>query len=761
MNAIRKGKQVSGYIHALAEVLAANGGMIFGLIILFLIGSSSQVQDSAVLAAEYPQLMWWIPIATLCSLFFVASKLAAERLRLRAEQIAEEFYLQSSQLMFFAKLVVPYSLVAHTLLFAGYVAPQLWTMTSTGVMVSLFFLTALLEVHYSHRGVFPRYRTLLLVVLTACCIVLIGVSLSVEVNRRIGSVGILIFAVGVWAAGLNTVYLWIQYTLRLPGIFIMVTAIVIILLLPGSPGVVPSDSRERIHRRIPNATSHLRDWLLARYESDPGHPIPVFMVAAEGGGIRAAYWAARRLAILNEDVHGALVKNIFAYSGVSGGALGIATFHDSATNPGFAPYRVADVLDEFYAQDFLSPVLGRLMFVEPWRPLLRPWLDDVRRDTTFEQQLAKDWKRITASESFSMPFLRALSRPGIRVPPVMVFNTTRAESGLRVILSNVEFGERFSMRRKNLFAMKYPWGNVDLSLVESIHLSARFPIISPPADIRLPFHERFGVLKSQKDGETEYVYPSGCDLYSSPDDSRCGRWGIRRWGTLVDGGYIDNSGVASLRELYTEIARARAQAEPNEIVNNEEKLFRQLIRRVSLHILLMTTSHPASEAEIFTDPVELFMSDTEAMLRTMLQARAARAGTEVELLLEEIRSQTRGLEKYCGVWQHYASKALHQIPSMKTLKRAGRNCERFGDSFSNIQMQLHHLKPLPDLRPGLKRMLGVCGEVENLVEPPLGWSLSVNTRNVIRCSTEVARLPGYGELRNYAEYWASSETSLD
>jgi len=54
-------------------------------------------------------------------------------------------------------------------------------------------------------------------------------------------------------------------------------------------------------------------------------PYPVFIVSAEGGGIRAAFWTAGLLCAIQDEEPG-FANHVLGISGVSGGSLGAATF---------------------------------------------------------------------------------------------------------------------------------------------------------------------------------------------------------------------------------------------------------------------------------------------------------------------------------------------------------------------------------------------------------------------------------------------------
>jgi hypothetical protein len=76
----------------------------------------------------------------------------------------------------------------------------------------------------------------------------------------------------------------------------------------------------------PDLAEHTRRWLRQRQAEAPSDTrIPVYIVAAEGGGIRAAYWTASVLSAL-QDRQPQFSRHVFAISGVSGGSLGAAVF---------------------------------------------------------------------------------------------------------------------------------------------------------------------------------------------------------------------------------------------------------------------------------------------------------------------------------------------------------------------------------------------------------------------------------------------------
>src|SRR5690606_37338373 len=73
----------------------------------------------------------------------------------------------------------------------------------------------------------------------------------------------------------------------------------------------------------PSLHQHFDAWrqLLPDHEHSP-----VFVVAAAGGGLRAAYWTALLLAEMDDRTCGQFGRHVLAASGVSGGSLGLALY---------------------------------------------------------------------------------------------------------------------------------------------------------------------------------------------------------------------------------------------------------------------------------------------------------------------------------------------------------------------------------------------------------------------------------------------------
>ncbi len=94
----------------------------------------------------------------------------------------------------------------------------------------------------------------------------------------------------------------------------------------GAAPSLPKMANPALHDRRP-ITKAFEDWLAARNDrKDYGDtPYPVFIVAAQGGGIYAASTASAFLTRMQDECSG-FGQHVFAISGVSGGAVGATVF---------------------------------------------------------------------------------------------------------------------------------------------------------------------------------------------------------------------------------------------------------------------------------------------------------------------------------------------------------------------------------------------------------------------------------------------------
>ena len=298
---------------------------------------------------------------------------------------------------------------------------------------------------------------------------------------------------------------------------------------------------------------------------------PVFIVAAQGGGIYAAHNAARFLARV-QDLCPAFRQHLFAISSVSGGSVGSATFAaalhaEKATPdtgalagaacpkiaeflagervedldvPGPVEQRVARVL----TKDFLSPLVGGFLFsdfTQLFLPFAVPAFDRARSlEYTLENSadgMLKVQKPTGEPTNLLKSDFQSHWTPDNNMPALLL-NTTDVGSGKRVIISPFDI-DPLHPKDKDLCVLANLEREVEGAEVtvksKSLHIplstaafaSARFPWVTPASTVTL-----------QNDCITT--------------NSRA---------RLVDGGYVENSGIETALDLIEKLNSVRGTSD--------------------------------------------------------------------------------------------------------------------------------------------------------------------------------------------------------
>lgn len=257
--------------------------------------------------------------------------------------------------------------------------------------------------------------------------------------------------------------------------------------------------------------------------------IPLILVAAEGGGIRAAYWTASVLGRI-QDEYPCFADQLFAQSGVSGGSLGIAVFaaalaedRDRASSgcrrrePGSVEAMGQAVLGE----DFLAPVLAALLYPDLLQRILPVPIAHFDRARALEVSWEQAWERHARETGAARP--SRLADPVDRLwqdsaghwMPALLLNSTLVESGKRLMTSNLRLtpAEFADVEDTHRFYDAHA-----LPLSAAVHLSARFTFVSPAGTLR-------------RDGTV--------------------------YGRAVDGGYFENSGTTAALEILDVLERMK------------------------------------------------------------------------------------------------------------------------------------------------------------------------------------------------------------
>ena len=247
----------------------------------------------------------------------------------------------------------------------------------------------------------------------------------------------------------------------------------------------------------------------------------IVAISAAGGGIQAAAWTARILQGLvevaaDEDMN-RFLERIVVLSGVSGGSVGLA------------PFALALHADdrELLKSDQITSAAGTSSLdrvAATWATLdMLPFRISTDRGLALQNAWAARWKSIGLPPGKRLSeFTEAGGEPKRLRAPGIMFNATSMTTGERLILgTTVPTVPRASRPSFMQSAVVERGGGTrspeyraltvapDLELATAARLSATFPLVSPAAHCR------------------------GCE-------------GIDQF--VVDGGYIDNSGVESMAE---------------------------------------------------------------------------------------------------------------------------------------------------------------------------------------------------------------------
>lgn len=303
--------------------------------------------------------------------------------------------------------------------------------------------------------------------------------------------------------------------------------------------------------------SEIDHWIAVSQRDEKPAPY-IFFVNAAGGGIRAAYWTASVLGRIT-DCSAQFPDRLFAISGVSGGSLGGVIYaaqlrntldeegkqHVSPAAPPLCerhPLSVADVplpvgqyqsqAKQILAHDFLTPALGNYFFRDVASAFL-PLAVGQDRAVVFEHEMSNAWRahceraqqggRAACEpnnlDDTSFFALRRSQQREFYLPtllesawhPILLLNGTHQETGKRIITSHIKITQ-------DIFTDAYDFisgmTHADIPIAAAVLNSARFPAISPS-----------GVIMDNNNGRVE------------------------TFGHIVDGGYFENNGAATLEEL--------------------------------------------------------------------------------------------------------------------------------------------------------------------------------------------------------------------
>jgi hypothetical protein len=262
------------------------------------------------------------------------------------------------------------------------------------------------------------------------------------------------------------------------------------------------------------------------------------VVAAEGGGIHAGAWTTHVLRTLENEYAGrvkgmhlrdSFAKHIVCVSGVSGGSYGLMYWVDSygrAGGPASSDYQSGTtyrLTEERATRSSLEASIRGLVYHDIWRtfmpvaPALRGWDRGsfLENEWVLPPQMSgnEEYRGRSLADTTMRDWLRDA---GARLRPAVLFNCMNADSGQPVVFSTTTLADS---EDNDLPSWEYRRlrKNEDVPVVTAVRCSASFPFVCPAA---------------------------------SPETDRKGTM------HLVDGGYYDNFGMASLNR-WLDLAASR------------------------------------------------------------------------------------------------------------------------------------------------------------------------------------------------------------
>ncbi|HZM33735.1 MAG TPA: hypothetical protein VFC18_04505, partial [Burkholderiales bacterium] len=382
----------------------------------------------------------------------------------------------------------------------------------------------------------------------------------IALPMRLGTFALVFLALAL-VAFFGIVWVFVPKYATLPSLALV--PVLWYLALGNTPNHTLRDSKfAREAPERPRLLEHFDRW---RADLPGGEQAPIFFVSAAGGGLRAAYWTATMLAKADDQTCGAFGRHVYAYSGVSGGSLGLSVYlaqrrvwESKPLTERCRPGRQEEIA-RLLRRDFLAPVAASMLFAETAQRFV--WFDylDEDRGSVLARAWSAAWDDVFSGQQgrLDKPFLEEFSTKNGDATPAVFLNATAVKTGRRVIVSNVQ------VRLPDGVDLFRP---VRLPVKEAAERKPGEPQETRPFALKtsgLPLRE--AVLNSAR---FTYVSPAGT-VHACPNaraDGACAA-DTQVWDFLVDGGYFENSGVATLSDVVRglQIARERAIANRQEL----------------------------------------------------------------------------------------------------------------------------------------------------------------------------------------------------
>jgi len=335
-------------------------------------------------------------------------------------------------------------------------------------------------------------RALLVVFGASWVLLALFVVSPVALPQGIGTLAIVLFAWSAWLVFGNFVLTCMPRMNRAPAL--------LLVLIVWAVAISSCNDNHRVREAGGGASAvprelglreHFEKWIAARERArDPKKRYPVVIVAAEGGGIRAAYWTATLLAAIQEK-EPSFASHVYAISGVSGGSVGAVVFDALLAQVPGAGGKLCEVrgtaetsrercAEHVLGEDFLSPTLAAFLFPDLVQRFLPFPVERLDRARALEASWEDAWKSRMGNDRLAEPFDALWKGDRAHRIPSLLLNGTWVETGKRMIASNLAVDAGIFNDTADVFSfIDYP-----IAASTAAHLSARFTYVSPAGSLR-------------------------------------------------------------------------------------------------------------------------------------------------------------------------------------------------------------------------------------------------------------------------------------
>ena len=251
-------------------------------------------------------------------------------------------------------------------------------------------------------------------------------------SRWMGPITILISGLCLFAV-LFTVVFFFNDNKKKPVFIGLILYLLICSLISDNSSMRSLQPVEAIRTSI---DQQLHQWYALNTATSDSQPMPLIIVAAEGGGIRSMCYTAKVLQQL-EIQKPSFFKHVFAISGVSGGGVGAVfyttLYRDSLHYTNFA---LGKALDSILNQDYLSDVTNGFMITDNLQQFLPYPFTYLSRTNKLEDAFSLGYQNATTYQTLEQPFSILWDHEKQQIPNLLI-NGVLAETGQKIIESNL------------------------------------------------------------------------------------------------------------------------------------------------------------------------------------------------------------------------------------------------------------------------------------------------------------------------------------